>query len=153
MNCSSIIRLLGAPTIQTWIVWAFPTRLFYVSENKKTVFFIGTWPDKHEQNNVINKGTGGVVPFLNREDESASARWSLYASTNWFRSFQIMKGKKRWMRVILKRLIHHEDTRYSQDVCRLEAAIITNPFKMDKLTVLNQETASFNPIASLLFSQ
>jgi hypothetical protein len=44
---------------------------------------------------------------------------------------------------------HHEDTaafkdRFSKDVNNLDNAMVSNPFKLEKLTVLNQEDASFN---------
>ena len=61
-----------------------------------------------------------------------------------------MREKRRWTSTMLKYPITMRThtlafkKRYSNDVCRLEAAIVTNPFKLDKLTVLNQETASFN---------
>ena len=31
----------------------------------------------HEQNNVVIKGMGGATSVLNRDDESALARWEL----------------------------------------------------------------------------
>ena len=102
----------------------------------------------HEQNNAVIKGTGGAIPYLNREDESALARWSLclHELTSIISEYE---GDEEMDFNNIEASHHHEDTatfktRYSKDVCRLEEAIITNPFKLEKLTVLNQETASFN---------
>ena len=47
---------------------------FQKSDNKFSLMGID---QAHEQNNPVIKGMGGAVPFLNKEDESALARWEL----------------------------------------------------------------------------
>ena len=102
----------------------------------------------HEQNNAIIKGTGGTVPYLNKEDESALTKWALclHELTSIISAYE---GKEEMDFNNVEASHHHEDTlafkkRYSNDVCRLEAAIVTNPFKLDRLTVLTPTELSLS---------
>ena len=103
----------------------------------------------HEQNNAVMKGIGGATPSSNKVDESSLARWGLcihelasiiseYESDDTDEIFEI------------EALHHHEDTaafqkRFTKGVDSLDKALMTNPFKQDKLTVLNNhEEDKFN---------
>ena len=103
----------------------------------------------HEQNNAVMKGIGGATPSLNKVDESSLARWGLCihelaSIINEYESDDTDKNFK------IEALHHHEDTaafqkRFTRDVDTLDKAPMTNPFKQDKITVLNNhEKGKFN---------
>ena len=100
----------------------------------------------HEQNNARIKGMGGANSFLNKEDESAVARWGLCIHEL---SFLIAEYEGDDEPDDSDIEHHHENTdafkdRFTKDVNALQGAMISNLFQLLKLTVLNQEGASFN---------
>ena len=103
----------------------------------------------HEQNNAVIKGMGGATLVLNKDDESELARWELCLHElsliiNEYESTPEVE-------LDFESLKHHEDSKAFQnqflaDVSRLKTSILTNPFKSNKLTVLNNEKSTFNDI-------
>ena len=103
----------------------------------------------HEQNNAVIKGVGGDTLVLNKDDESGLARWELCLHElsliiNEYESTPEVE-------LDFEPLKHHEDSeafqnQFSADVSRLKTSILTNPFELNKLTVLNNEKSNFNDI-------
>ena len=103
----------------------------------------------HEQNNAVMKGMGGATSSLNKVDESSLARWGLciheLASIVNEYEFEVndMNSPHKAQR-------HHEGSvafqkRFTTDVNCLEKAVISNPFILEKLTVLNNhDKTEFN---------
>ena len=92
---------------------------------------------------------GGATSVINKNDESELARWELclhelcliineYESTPQvelhFEPLRHLKHSKAFQNQFLA------------DVSRLKTSILTNPFKLTKLTVLNNEKSTFNDI-------
>ena len=90
-----------------------------------------------------------ATSVLNKDDESGLARWELCLHDL---SLIIKKyGCTPEVELDFEPLKHHEDSeafqnQFSAHVSRLKTSILTNPFKLNKLTVLNNEKATVNDI-------
>ena len=104
----------------------------------------------HKQNNVRIKGMGDAIPSLNKEHEYALARWCLclHELTLMIERNTKVTMKQNSTQDVNDAIIqhHHEVTdafkdRFSEDVNSLQYAMVSNLFKLETLTVLNQESA------------
>ena len=139
--------LVSLPQTSPYLYNCFLDGYFAFQKSDRKCSLMGI-DQAHEQNNAVIKGMGGAVPFVNKEDESALARWELCLHelsliVTEYEGVGEPEGQSS------DPLSHHEDSQrfqeiFSKDVTHLKEVTLTNPFKMDKLTVLNQETASFN---------
>ena len=141
-----IYDLLALPQYSPQLYDSFIEGHFTFKKSERNFSLMGL-DQVHEQNNAVMKGMGGVSSLLTREDESAVAKWGLcvHELASIVQDFEFDEEND----FGADPEKHHEDTlafqkRFSSDVGRLEKAIITNPFKLEKLTVLNNEEASFN---------
>ena len=103
----------------------------------------------HEQNNAVIKGMGAATSVLNKDDESGLARWELCLHEV---SLVINKYESTPdLEIVFEPLKHHKGSELFQnqfpaDVSVLKTSILTNPFKLNKLTLLNNEKSTFNDI-------
>ena len=103
----------------------------------------------HEQNNAVIKGIGGATSVIKKDDESGLAQWELCLHEL---SLIINKYESTpEVELDFKPLKHLKDSeafqsQFSADVSRLKTSILTNPFKLNKLTILNNEKSTFNDI-------
>ena len=103
----------------------------------------------HEQNNAVMKDMGGATPSLNKVDESSFARWGpcIHELTSIVNEYDFEEND---MNSTYEAQRHHENSvafqkRFTTDVNCLEKAVISNPFILEKLTVLNNnDKAKFN---------
>ena len=103
----------------------------------------------HEQNNAVMKDMGGATPSLNKVDESSFARWGpcIHELASIVNEYDFEQND---MNSTYEAQRHHEDSvafqkRFTTDVNCLEKAVISNPFILEKLTVLNNNhKAKFN---------
>ena len=106
----------------------------------------------HKQNNTVMKRIDGATSSLNKVDESSLVRWGLciHELTSIVSEYEFEEQSDEVDPGTFEHDRHHEDTvafqkRFSNYVDGLEKALISNPFKLEKLTVLNNhEKASFN---------
>ena len=122
--------------------------LFCFSKVKQKISLMGI-DQVHEQNTAVIKGTGRATSVLNKDDKSGLARWELCLHE----LSLIIKEYESTPEVELdfEALKHHKDSeefynQFSVHVSKLKTSILTNPFKLNKLTVLNNEKATFNDI-------
>ena len=102
----------------------------------------------HEQNNAVLKDIGGASS-LNKVDESSLARWGLciHELASIVSEYEFEEND---MNSPHKAQRHHEDFEAFQecftiDVSCLEKAVISNPFMLEKFTVLkNHDKVRFN---------
>ena len=95
------------------------------------------------------KGTGGIIPTLNKVDESSLAKWGLYIHelASIVSEYEFEEND---MNNPHEEQRYHEDTvvfqkRFTTDVNCLQKAVISNPFILEKLTALhNHDNAKFN---------
>ena len=126
----------------------FFRRLFCFLKVKQKFSLMGI--DKaHEQNNVIIKGMAGATSVLNKDDESGLAWWELYLHelSLIINEYQSTPEEK----LDFEPLKHHIDTetfesQFSAHVSRSKTSILTNPFKLNKLTVFKNEKSTLNDI-------
>ena len=103
----------------------------------------------HEQNNAVIKGMGAATSVLNKDDESGLARWELCLHEV---SLVINKYESTPdLEIVFEPLKHHKGSEFFQnqfpaDASVLKTSILTNPFKLNKLTLLNNEKSTFNDI-------
>lgn len=108
-------------------------------------------PDQlHEQNNEQIKGAGGAVYLVNREDESGLLKWELCGPelARIVEEFEQSIGAED---ASSKPQNHHEDNlsyqkRFYNDVQNVIDGMIVNPFKLDKLTTINNTQKVFDPL-------
>ena len=96
----------------------------------------------HEQSNAVMKGMGGATSSLNKVDESSLARWglSIHELASIVSEYEFEENN---MNSPHEAQRHHEDSisfqkRFNTDVNCLEKAANSNPFMLEKLTVLNK---------------
>ena len=104
----------------------------------------------HEQNNKVIKGSGGSTHLLNRTDESCLIRWETVGSDSArivceFEDSIDEIGTKEGIRK------HHEDAevfqdRFQADVRKVYSGMSCNPFKLNKLTAINNPSFCFPDI-------
>ena len=106
----------------------------------------------HEQNNTVIKGMGETTSVINKVDESGLAWWELCLQG----LSLIIKEYKSTLEVELdfELLKHHDESeafqnQFSADVSRLKRSILTNPFKLNKLTMLNNENDDISEMLKL----
>ena len=103
----------------------------------------------HEQNSVIINGMGGDTSVLNKGDESGLTWWELYLHQL---SLIINEYESTLEEELdFEPLKHHIDTetfesQFSAHVSRSKTSILTNPFKLNKLTVFKNEKSTLNDI-------
>ena len=92
---------------------------------------------------------GGATSVINKNDESELARWELCLHE----LSLIINEYESTIEVELhleplRHLKHSKafQNQFLADVSRLKTSILTNPFKLNKLTVLNNEKSTFNDI-------
>ena len=101
----------------------------------------------HEQNNAIMKGMGGVSSSLNKVDESSIARWGLCIHKL---ASIVNESEETYSGSNHESQCHHEDSaafqkHFTADVKSLNPALVSNPFLLERLTVLNNhDIAKFN---------
>ena len=103
----------------------------------------------HEQNNAIMKGMGGVSSSLNKVDESSMARWGLciHELASIVNDYEFEETDSSSDH---ESQCHHEDSaafqkRFTADIKSLNVALVSNPFLLERLTVLNNhDKAKFN---------
>ena len=95
----------------------------------------------HQQSNAVMKGMGGATSSLNKVDESSLARWGLciHELASIVCEYEFEENN---MNSPHEAQRHHEDSvafqkRFNTDVNCLEKAANSNPFMLEKLTVLN----------------
>ena len=108
----------------------------------------------YKQNNAVIKGMGGTILVLNKDDESELARWELCIHE----MSLIINEYESTPEVELdfEPLKHYEDSeafqnQFSADVCRLKTSILTNPFKLNKLTLLNMKNPLLKILCTIIF--
>ena len=96
----------------------------------------------HKQSNAVMKGMGGATSSLNKVDESSLARWglSIHELASIVSEYEFEENN---MNSPHEAQRHHEDSisfqkRFNTDVNCLEKAANSNPFMLEKLTVLNK---------------
>ena len=95
----------------------------------------------HEQSNAVMKGMGGITSSLNKVDESSLGGWRLCIHEVAF-IVNVCEFEENDINTPHKGKCHYEDCvafqkRLTTHVNCLEKAIISNPFMLDILTVLN----------------
>ena len=141
--------LLALPQYSPRLYNIFKDGYFTFQKTDRQFSLIGL-DQVHEQNNAIMKGMGGATLLFNQVDESSLARWGLCVNelASIINEYESDGDCDNDDGSFESR--HHEDTnafqnRFTCDVEKLGQAIVSNPFKLDKLTVLNNhEKASFN---------
>ena len=95
----------------------------------------------HEQNNAVMKGMGGATPSLNKVDESSLGRWGLciHELASIVNEYEFEENDMNSSYEVQR---HHEDSvvfqkRFTTVGNCLEEAVISNPFILEKLTVLS----------------
>ena len=101
----------------------------------------------HKQNNTVINGMGGTTLVLNKDDESELAWWELYLQElsliiNEYESTPLLE-------LHFEPLKHSDEgetfqNQFSAYVSQLKTLIPTTPFKLNKLTMLNNKKATFN---------
>ena len=105
-------------------------------------------PDQlHEQNNEVIKGTSGATHLLNRQERSGLERWELcgHEIARLLSEFESDMGGSVGAISPQK---HHEDTvafqkRFSDDVDKVQAGMIANPFMLGTMTKISNTNTTF----------
>ena len=143
--------LVNLPTTSRYL-HKFGTNLAilpFKSQKKKKKNSLMGIDQAHQQNNTVIKGMNGATLVLNKDDESGLAWWKLYLHEL---SLIINKYESTPdVELDFEPLKHHKDSKafqnqFSADVSTLKTSILTNPFKLNKLTMLNNEKFTFNDI-------
>ena len=140
--------LVNLPSTSSHLHKCFSDGTFTFQKSNRKFPLMGI-DQAHEQNNRVIKGMGGATSVLNKDDESGLAWWEpclleLVMIINEYESTPKVE-------LDFEPLKHHEDNedfqnQFSVHVSQLQTSILTNPFKLNKLTVLNNRKATFNDI-------
>ena len=118
-------------------------------KSQKNFFYLMGIDQAHEQNNAVIKGIGGATSVIKKDDESGLAQWELCLHEL---SLIINKYESTpEVELDFEPLRHLKDSeafqnQFSADVSMLKTSILTNPFKLNKLTILSNEKSTFNDI-------
>ena len=142
--------LVNLPTTLPYLYKCFSDDCFAFQKSNKKFSLMGI-DQPHEQNNAVIKSMGGATSVLKKDDESGLARWELYSHELTLIINEYESNPE--TEIDFKPLKYHEDSeafqnQFSAHVSQLKTSILTNSFKLNKLTVLNNEKASFNDIVS-----
>ena len=135
--------MLDGSRFTSMICWLYlKTRCKYISFSLDRYFFFQKLDCQfslmrldqiHEQNIAIMKSMGGATSSLNKVDQSSLARWCLciHKLTSTVSEHEFEEIDMNSPRIFTT------DSRFTTDVNCLEKAVISNPFMLEKLFVLN----------------
>ena len=148
MSFSSHLRLLALPQ-NSLQLHKFSIDGYFTFQKTDRKFSLIGLDQIHEQNNAVIKGIGRATSSLNKVDESSLARWGLciHELASIVNEYEFQESDINSPHEAQR---HHEESvtfqkRLTTDVNCLEKALISIPFLLEKLTVLNNhDKAKFN---------
>ena len=138
--------LVNLPSTLTYLYKCFSDCYFTFQKSNRKLSLMGIG-QVHEQNNAFIKGMSRARSVLNKDDECGLARWELclHELSLIINVYEGTPG----VELNFDLLKCHEDSETFQNqfsvlVSRLKTLVLTNPSKLNKFTVLNNEKATFN---------